>query len=169
MDFDPEGKDDLILKDSSIITRIIRAGKGEVILRSPSGIAHKYAFLSPRDTKDFPDGTIFAYIYHEGKRYYLGMMEPGPSPITFRRTARTSFNEDTDAMRGVRFIIKMANNQGLVDRTSMKLYQSGYCCKCGRILTSKSAIANGAGRECMDKLQLIEYAAPWDGNTVYNN
>ena len=72
MNFDPTGKEKLILKNSKIISRYIRAGKGDVVLRAPSGKAHRYAFLSPKDTHDFPEGTIFVYVFHNDHRYYLG-------------------------------------------------------------------------------------------------
>lgn len=166
MQFDPKGKDHLILKNSEIINRYIHAGKGELVLRAPSGVAHKYAFLEPNNKQDFPEGTIFVYIFHNDKKYYLGMVPYGET--LFRRTAKSSFNEDTDAMKGARFIVRMANDQGLVDRTPMKLYQSGKCCKCGRPLTADDGVAEGIGKKCLQKYKLLQDVMPWDGNTVYS-
>ena len=166
MNFDPEGKDNLILKNSEIISRYIRAGKGELVLRSPSGTAHKYAFLEPKDVKSFPEGTIFVYIYHNDKRYYLGMLDKNKDTLSLRRTTRSCFNEDTDAVRGARFIFKMANDQALVNRTPMTLYQSGRCCKCGRPLELEETLAGGIGKRCLAKYNILQDKEPWDGNTA---
>lgn len=169
MQFDPTGKEKLVLSNSRIISRYIRAGKGDVVLRAPSGVAHRYAFLEPKNTKDFPEGTIFVYVYHDDHKYYLGMLDIiTEDNIAFRRTAKSVFGEDTDAVRGARFIVKMAISQDLVDRTPMTLYQSGRCCKCGRPLTTDEGFKNGIGKKCLDKFNLRNYALPWDGNTAYN-
>lgn len=170
MNFDPTGKEKLILKNSKIISRYIRAGKGDVVLRAPSGKAHRYAFLSPKDTHDFPEGTIFVYVFHNDHRYYLGMLDiVSEDNVAFRRTAKSAFGEDTEAVKGARFIVKMAMHQDLVDRTPMELYQSGRCCKCGKPLITTEGFTNGIGRKCLDKFNLLNYALPWDGNTVLDN
>lgn len=165
MEFDPTGKENLLLADSTIINRYIHAGKGELILQAPSGKAHKYAFLAPSNKKDFPEGTIFVYGLHESKRYYLGMLPYNED--AFRRTAKSSFGEDTEIMKGARFIVRMATDQGLVDRTPMKLYQSGKCCKCGRPLTQGDNIREGIGRKCLKSYIELKDAPPWDGNSAF--
>lgn len=162
MEFDPNGKENLLLTDSNIINRYIHAGKGELVLQGPSGKAHKYMFLSPKDSSNFPEDTIFVYVVHNEKRYYLGMLQE--SEPWFRRTAKSSFGEDTEAVKGARYICKMANRQDLVDKTPMKLYQSGKCCKCGRTLTAESEIHEGIGKKCFKKYKLLQEQIPWDGN-----
>lgn len=161
--FDSRGKENLILKDSKVIHRYIHAGKGELILQSPSGKAHKYLFLSPMNTADFSEDTIFVYCIHNDKRFYLGMLQD--TEPWFRRTSRSAFGEDTEAVKGARYIAKMANNQELVDNTPMKLYQSGRCCKCGRKLSVPSEISAGIGRKCLRKYNQFIEAIPWDGNS----
>lgn len=163
MEFDPTGKQDLLLTNSKVINRYIRAGKGELVLQGPSGKAHKYAFLSPKDSTNFPEDTIFVYAIHENKKFYLGMLQE--SEPWFRRTAKSAFGEDTEAVKGARYICKMANKQDLVDKTPMKLYSSGKCCKCGRPLTAPSELHEGIGKKCCKKFDLLQERIPWDGNS----
>ena len=161
MQFDPTGKEARLMTDSKVIYRYLHGGKGEVTLVSPrSWKAHSYKFLKPSNDREFPEDTIFVYVMHEGRRMYLGML----SGSDFRRTAKSSFNEDTEAMKGARFIVKMANRQDLVDTKGMLLYHSGKCCYCGRQLDTPKSLAQGIGKKCLQKYNIIINRTPWDGN-----
>ena len=174
MIFNPKGRESYILRDSTIINRYIHAGNGELILYYPGlktsdgqwyiePIAHKYRFLKPSDESDFPEGTIFVYVVHEDKQFYLGMLSDRAKD-GFKRTKSSRFEEDTDAVRGARFITRMSTDQLLVDRTRMELYQSGRCCRCGHILKSATAIHNGIGKNCLRYYNSLHAKEKWDGS-----
>lgn len=163
MQFDSTGREKYILKDSKIIDRYLRAGKGEVILQAPSGTAHKYLFAYPKQKEDFPEGTIFIYALHNDRKFYLGMLSDDGDG--FRRTARSYFNEDTDIVKGAKYITRMSKDQNLVDKTVMRLYQSGRCCRCGRELEDDESIQAGIGKKCLKKLQAADFKVSWDGNS----
>lgn len=161
MVFDPTGKDRQKMTDSQTIYRYIHAGKGEVTLVSPQSLkAHSYVFSTPRNANEFPENTIFVYVLHNGHKIYLGMLDGSG----FRLTPKSSFGEDTEAVRGARYIIKMANRQDVVDKDLMHLYHSGRCCYCGRTLESDKAMKRGIGRCCLQKYNIQLEAVPWDGN-----
>lgn len=163
MQFDSTGREKYILSDSTIINRYIRAGKGEVILQAPSGTAHKYLFAFPKQKEDFPEGTVFVYAVHDDRKFYLGMLSDEGDG--FRRTARSYFNEDTDIVKGAKYITRMAKDQALVDRTVMRLYHTGKCCRCGRALEDDIAIHEGIGKKCLKKLEESDFKVNWDGNS----
>ena len=161
MVFDPTGKDDCLMLDSETIYRYIHGGNAEVTLMSPqSHKAHCYAFCKPSNERDFPEDTIFVYVVHEGHKMYIGMM----SGSEFRITAKSRFGEDTEAVKGAKYIVKMANRQDLVNKRMMNLYHSGNCCICGRPLRSKKALTEGIGRRCKQFYNIKLMKTPWDGN-----
>ena len=161
MVFDPTGKDDWLMLDSSIIYRYIRGGNAEVTLVSPASLkAHSYVFCKPNNERDFPEDTIFVYVLHEGHKMYIGML----SGNEFRTTAKSRFGEDTESVKGAKYIVKMANRQDLVDTRKMNLYHLGNCCVCGRSLRSKSALHEGIGRKCKQFYNIKLMKQPWDGN-----
>lgn len=161
MNFNPEGKEHQLMTDSAVIYRYIHGGKGEVTLVSPRTYkAHTYKFLKPADEYEFPDDTIFVYVLHQGRRMYLGML----TGKEFRRTAKSSFGEETEAMKGARFIVKMSFNQELVDTKGMLLYHSGRCCYCNRMLRSPKASEQGIGKKCLKYYNARLGKKPWDGN-----
>ena len=162
MIFDPTGKEKRLMTDSSSIYRYIHAGKGEVTLVSPMSLkAHSYLFKQPADSGSFPADTIFVYVIHEGHSMYIGMLD---NQYGFRLTNKSAFGEHTEAVKGARYIVKMASNQNLVDKRSMLLYHSGRCCKCGRLLRSDKALKLGIGRCCIKFYEELSQKEPWDGN-----
>lgn len=161
MTFNPEGKENCLMTDSKVIYRYLHGGLGEVTLVSPkTNKAHTYNFLKPKNEKEFPEDTIFVYVLHDGHKMYLGML----SGSDFRRTSKSSFDEDTEAMKGARYIVKMANRQDLVDTKQMLLYHAGTCCCCGRKLDSEKALALGIGKKCLQRYNIKLMKTPWDGN-----
>ena len=161
MIFDPTGKDDCLMLNSEIIYRYIHGGNATVTLAVPATMkAHTYVFSRPRNPREFPEDTIFVYILHNDHKMYLGML----TGQGFRRTAKSSFDEDTEAMKGARYIIKMSLRQDLVDKRLMNLYHSGLCCVCGRPLTSTKALHRGIGKKCLQRYNISLTKVPWDGN-----
>lgn len=161
MIFNREGKDNCLMTDSSIIYRYIHGKNGKVTLVNPnSNKAHSYVFARPADETRFPENTIFVYALHEGHRMYIGLLDGSG----LRRTAASMFGEDTEAVKGARYVVNMANRQDLVDRKAMLLYHSGRCCVCGRKLTSAKAMKDGVGKKCLKKLEESLSKVPWDGN-----
>lgn len=161
MTFDPTDKENCLMTDSATIYRYIHGRNGHVTLVSPkSNKAHSYYFCPPANERDFPENTIFAYVIHDNHKMYLGMLDGSG----FRRTRGSTFSEDTEAMRGVRYIVKMANQQDLVNSKQMLLYHSGKCCMCGRPLETKKALKLGIGKKCLAKYTAMLNWVPWDGN-----
>lgn len=161
MTFDPTGKENCLMTDSSVIYRYLHGGNGKVTLVNPNTLkAHSYKFLKPTNEKEFPEDTIFVYVLHEGHKMYLGML----SGSDLRRTSKSSFSEDTEAMRGARYIVKMANRQDVVNANMMHLYHAGTCCCCGRQLESPKALAQGIGKKCLQVYNIKMMKVPWDGN-----
>jgi hypothetical protein len=161
MIFDPTGKDDCLMLDSRVINRYIHAGNGEVTLVSPqSNKAHSYAFSKPSDERQFPENTIFVYALHEGHKLYLGMLDGNG----FRLTARSRFDEDTEIVKGARYIVAMSIRQDLVDKKKMHLYHSGRCCLCGRKLNGLTGLHKGMGKMFLKKYNNKLNKVPWNGN-----
>lgn len=161
MVFDIVGKENYQMTDSATIYRYLHGGKGEVTLVNPITLkGHSYRFIKPSNEKDFPEGTIFVYVLHEDRQMYLGMLV-GPE---FRMTARSTFGEDTEAVKGARYIVKMSTNQHVADDERMQLYHAGKCCYCGRKLESTKALLEGIGRRCKQYYLYHLNKAPYDGN-----
>lgn len=124
------------------IKNYIEGGSGVVTLLSPSGVSHTYYFKRPKNPSEFPDDVIFVYAVHqEHKLFYIGMLESG----IFRLTRHSRFLNDTPIVKGVRYILKMANAD--ID-TPMRIYHEGCCCRCGRKLTSDKSRLTGIGPKC---------------------
>lgn len=160
MKFDPAGKDDMLMDSASDIYRVIHAGKGQVTLVAPSNNAHSYKFLAPTNIGDFDEGTIFVYVLHENHTMYVGKLTEGGVILT--RNSR--FCADTEAYKGANYIARMASSQELTDKTPMRLYNNGKCCKCGRSLTSTDTRKIGIGNKCLKKYEIISAKVKWDGN-----
>lgn len=136
---------------SVAISEYIHGGRGIVKLQAPSGAHHFYMFQKPMEIDAFPDDVIFVYAIHEQKtKFYLGMIEENQ----FRLTRNSRFLPDTDIVKGAYYIIKMANNQSLVDRTPMVLSHMGMCARCGRQLTAEDVLEGGIGKKCRKILGL---------------
>ena len=161
MIFNPTGKEKYRMTDSKVIYKYLHGGKGVVTLVNPNSLkCHTYKFLKPMNERDFPEDTIFVYVVHDKKTFYLGVL----SGSELRRTRRSSFAEETEAMKGARYIVKMSLRQDLVDSMKMHIYHNGRCCICGRRLNSDKALAMGIGRKCNDYYELKLNKVPWDGN-----
>lgn len=135
-----------VLRDPEIILNYILSGRGVVTLESPSGKCHTYAYYKPRNPNDFPDDILFVYAVHGGnKLFYIGMIEG----TKFRLTRNSRFLEDTEIVRGARYIMRMATSSF---NTPMKLYHEGVCCRCGRKLIAPDSIKTGIGPKCRCKV-----------------
>lgn len=161
MVFDPTGKEHLLMDNSENIYRYIHAGKGRLTLVAPTLKAHEYTFEFPSTPSDFDEGTIFVYVLHDGHRMYVGKLTNAGVNIT----RSSKFGPDTEAYKGANYIARMSMSQELVDKTPMKLYQSGKCCMCGREMAADKTLKQGIGPKCA-KIY-AEWAAkiPWDGNS----
>lgn len=135
------------LQGSQIIRDYIFGGRGVVTLLSPTGVHHSYVFKKPRNEDQFPDDVYFVYALHNGdKLFYVGMIEN----CQFRLTRSSRFLNDTEIVKGARYIMRMAFTPNL--HTSMKLYHEGICSVCGRPLTNPKSIEVGIGPRCRRRL-----------------
>lgn len=162
MVYNTVGKEQYRMADSTIIYRYLHSGKGEVTLVNCATFkAHTYKFLKPSNEADFPEDTIFVFVMHEGRRLYIGML----TGYDFRRTARSTYGEDTESVKGARYIVKMSAKQSVAKDDRMQLYHSGRCCYCGRKLKSDKALSEGIGKKCKQYyLRHLLNRIPYDGN-----
>lgn len=152
---------DCLFTDSNILNIYLYGGYATVTLEAPSGNSHTYMYLKPRDTEAFPPDVRFVYCLHDGTtKFYLGMLEQD----RFRLTKNSRFQEDTDIVKGARYIEKLRKNQNILSRTPMKIYHNCRCGKCNRLLTDEKYIHIGFGKKCYKKLQeqtlFSEYLIP---------
>lgn len=141
----PESRKQLL--DAPVVRDYIHGGRGIVTLTAPSGTSHSYKFSKPVNSSEFPDDVIFVYALHESKLFYIGMMEGD----RFRLTHNSRFLEDTDIVKGAKYIVRMSINDSLCKTSPMKLYHEGMCAKCGRQLTQEKSINRGFGPKCRKK------------------
>ena len=135
------------LQGAETIRNYIFGGRGVVTLKSPTGVHHSYIFKKPRNEDQFPDDVYFVYALHNGdKLFYVGMIEN----CRFRLTRSSRFLNDTDIVKGARYIMKMAFIENL--NTQMELYHEGVCSVCGRPLTNPKSIETGIGPRCRRRL-----------------
>ena len=142
--------DKLKITNSEMLTEYIHGGNAVLTLVGPAGTAHTYIFKCPRNSTEFPPGVRFVYVLHEDVRFYLGILDQGK----FRRTMHSNFTEEAETVKGAKYIVRLASDQQLLDTTLMKLYQSGRCARCGRLLDSDASFVHGFGRKCWNIHQI---------------
>ena len=141
------------MTDSNHIFDYIHGGKGIMKLEAPSGTHHYYLFQKPADRDAFPDDVVFVYAVHDfSKKFYVGMIEEGK----FRLTRNSRFLEDTDIVKGAKYIVKMSKSQKVTSTTPMRLYHMGMCARCGKQLTREKSIQIGIGPKCRKKIAYAE-------------
>lgn len=134
--------------DKEIIHRYIHGGRGAVDLIAPSGKKHTYLFLRPRNGLYYPSDIVFVYALHNDEtKFYVGMIEENK----FRLTCHSRFLEDTEIVRGAKYIVKMATIDNFAEKSAMTLNHLGVCCRCGRPLTQDEALHQGIGKKCKKK------------------
>lgn len=124
-------------------------GNGFVALVAPSMKCHSYRFVKPKNSSDFPDDVIFVSVLHEDKYFYIGMIEER----RFRLTRNSRFDEDTESVKGAKYLMDIANKPEMFKFTSMKMYHSGRCAVCGRKIRSEKGIEHGVGTKCLCKIR----------------
>lgn len=151
---DSRRDDKLRIRNSAMLNEFIHSNQGELILVGPADTAHTYIFARPRNAEDFPPDVRFVYARHEDRKFYLGVLEGNQ----FRCTHNSKFDESCESVLGAKYIVKLANNQNLLNWTAMQLYQSGKCARCGRALDSGFGLEHGFGKSCWKKHQLAREA-----------
>lgn len=169
MNFNPNEYQDVLVTDAKVAERCMRAGKGKLVLYSPStGKAHGYVFNRPDNPQDFDEGTIFVYARHEDRRFYIGKLvfDKDFNLVGFRLTRSSKFNPDTEVVKGAYYMVRMATDQSLIDKGDMQLYHSRRCCKCGRYLEDQDSRDRGMGKKCLTQWEnYLQNIKVWDGNT----
>lgn len=136
-----------VFNSSEDLKLYLSAGKGCIELKSPSGKFHDYLFSKPNSTY-FPEDVIFVYAIHrDSKLFYIGMIERG----IFRLTNNSRFLNDTEIVRGARYIIKLSKSEYLFQTSKMTITHLGICGRCGRRLHSNSY--QGFGYKCYKKMR----------------
>lgn len=135
------------IEDITVLRDYIHGGRGIIKLESPSKLSHNYLFDKPNNESEFPDDYIFVYAIHDNKRFYVGLMEDDK----FRLTKHSRFLEDTDIVKGAKYIVNLMNNEDKFNQRRMKLYHCGCCARCGRELTSSDSRLRGFGKKCYKK------------------
>ena len=125
-------------------------GQGLVCLVAPSNKAHTYKFSKPKNSDEFPDDIIFVSVLHETKYFYIGMIERS----RFRLTKNSRFNEDTESVKGAKYLMQMVNDDDFFTSAKMRVFHSGRCAVCGRKMRSEKAIRYGVGPKCLRRLNI---------------
>ena len=144
----------LKITDSTMLREYVYGNNAELTMVGPAGTAHTYYIAQPRNASDFPPDIRFVYVFHDDTKFYLGMIEDG----RFRCTKNSRFDESCETVKGAFYIIKLMNDQQLLDRTAMRLYQSGKCARCGRPIDSEYGLLRGFGKSCWQKHQIQRLA-----------
>jgi len=137
------------IKSADSLRNCMRGGNGVVCLVAPTLKAHTYRFKKPRNEDKFPDDVVFVYVLHESAYYYIGMIEGN----SFRLTQNSRFIEDTESVRGAKYLMRMINEEGFFEASPMRVYHHGKCAVCGRKMRSAKAIMAGVGPKCLRRLQ----------------
>lgn len=136
------------IKSREALRNCMFGGKGLVCLVAPSNKAHTYRFNKPLNKEDFPDDVIFVSVLHETKYFYIGMIENGK----FRLTKNSRFEEDTESVKGAKYLMQMASKVSFFDSSTMRVFHAGRCAVCGRKMRSAKAISYGVGPKCLRRL-----------------
>ena len=129
------------------LAKYVSGGRGIVTLESPSGKHHTYEFRRPNDESAFPNTTFFVYVLvKEHTWMYVGMYNSGTKH--FRLTRASTYRHDSEIVKGVKYLTKLARCLGSIDDFRMSAYHEGICSVCGRRLTSPKSIQTGMGPHC---------------------
>ena len=148
--------------DSSILHRFMLGGQATLILLAPSGTYHTYCIDRPKNQGQFPDDVRFVYCLHQGKKFYLGMIEGDE----FRLTAHSRFLPESEVVKGAYYLMKLAANQLLLSSTKMQVFHTGKCARCGRSLSGAKALSWGFGKKCLQRVIIKELANPEGLKTI---
>lgn len=132
------------MTDKSIILDYIHGGKGELLIVSPSMKAHRYRFKFPTNSSKFPLDVVFVYVVHDDKEMYLGIFDIRG----FRLTQNSRFLRDSEVAKGAQWLSDVLFSKGKFENSPMKIFSSGRCARCGKLLNSDKAISLGFGRKC---------------------
>ncbi len=141
--------DRYMIENKEALRNCMFGGRGYVCLVAPSNKGHAYKFNKPQNRDQFPDDVIFVSVLHESKYFYIGMIERGK----FRLTKNSRFDEDTESVKGVKYLMRMIDEDKFFESSPMRVYHSGRCSVCGRKMASSKAIKAGAGPKCLKKLR----------------
>lgn len=144
-----------MFKTAEALRNYILGGHGEVILESPSGKHIVYQFeQSKKDPK-----CLFASAKIDGKFMYIAyIVECKSQNPRFPRwrsaviTKNSAVHADSDEYKGVDYIMHMAYNDAIIERSPMKVMHNGICAVCGSKLTSPKSIEEGIGPDCKKRL-----------------
>lgn len=132
------------MTDKSTILDYIHGGSGELLMVAPSMKAHRYRFKFPTNSNKFPLDVVFVYVIHDDKEMYLGIFDIKG----FRLTQNSRFLRDSEVAKGAQWLSDMLFSERNFENSSMKIFNSGTCARCGKPLNSLKAISIGFGRKC---------------------
>jgi len=138
--------------EPDVLNTYIHGGAAEVVLLAPSGKCHKYAFLRPTDPGEFPESYIFVFSVGKDHKNYIGLLDGDE----FRLIKRSKFNDRTEVVRGIRYLVRMATEEELIHTTPMVAYHEGRCGRCGRKITQEQFCKRGFGKGCWRALMNSE-------------
>lgn len=134
------------LKGADVIKNYCMGGRAIVTLSSPTKVHHTYFIRSPwkEDKGTFSEDVRFvSSLQANGKWLYVGQL--CKDGTVFRKTRSSYFSEDTEVFKGMKYIVRMMNEDF---ETPMILRHEGCCSRCGRRLTDPESIERGMGKRC---------------------
>lgn len=85
---------------------------------------------------------------NESDYTYMGVLDPINGWV--RLTTKSKYTEDTAAVKIIRRILaRLWKNEGsAIEAAGWNVEHCGFCCRCGRTLTTPLSIERGIGPEC---------------------
>lgn len=83
---------------------------------------------------------------------YLGMMDPNTFGV--RLTAKSCQSEQSLVVRTLRRVLARikAGEYAEIEKAGWSVKHAGFCCRCGRLLTTPESVETGVGPECSERL-----------------
>lgn len=106
---------------------------------------------------DSNNQLYFVSVYLETEYKYIGIIKTESQPDntnskpTFIYTHKSKLNKEHPAVKGIIYILTHLITNTMSDK--LKLYHIGKCGRCGRTLTTKEAIQQGYGSECIKHIE----------------
>jgi hypothetical protein len=133
------------------------------LLSRKTGERYTYRFQLPRDQKAERQQILLARgNATEPSRYFVKLLA-GPDNTgdyvyigafyrgTFRTTTKSKMTLESVPVRALQFFLRFL----LVEKrmpSTLEVYHTGRCGRCGRLLTVPTSVASGIGPECAQKL-----------------
>lgn len=131
-----------------ISREFVLAGEAILTVENPAGDHYTYQVLRSEASEQY-DECFFVRLLtgpDNTRDYsYIGMLDPKTGEV--RRTAKSKLPDDAVPIRVIRWALRIVWRGGDLPE-GYKIRHDGRCGKCGRRLTTPTALTLGIGPEC---------------------